>query len=208
MNSPPKFPSSAANLAASKLINRVLSDYPMARERLASHAQRRVDIGLGPLQVALRITAQGAVEPVGEGAAAADLVFSVPLVALPGLLRRDAAAYRQIAFTGDSELAHTLSTVARAVEWDIEEDLSQLLGGGKFGDIVSHRIVDTANSIKAWRDEAGERFTENVAEYLVHERNAFITKDDLEQLARDNETLRDDVARLEARINLLPEKQP
>ena len=101
-----------------------------------------------------------------------------------------------------------MSTVARAVEWDIEEDLSQLLGGGKFGDIVSHRIVDGANSIKAWRDEAGERFTQNVAEYLVHERDAFITKDDLEQLARDNETLRDDVARLEARINLLPEKQP
>jgi ubiquinone biosynthesis protein UbiJ len=42
-----------------------------------------------------------------------------------------------------------------------------------------------------------------VAEYLVHEREAFITKDQLEQLARDNEVLRDDVARLEARVNLL-----
>jgi ubiquinone biosynthesis protein UbiJ len=100
-------------------------------------------------------------------------------------------------------LAHTLSTVARSVEWDVEEDLSRLLGSGKFGDIVSHRIVGTAKSLASWRDEAGQRFTENVAEYLVHERDAFITAEDLEQLTRDNETLRDDVARLEARVALI-----
>ncbi|MCA3054261.1 MAG: SCP2 domain-containing protein, partial [Rhodocyclaceae bacterium] len=113
------------------------------------------------------------------------------------------AAFRQVAFEGDSELAHVLSTVARGVEWDIEEDLSRLLGGGKLADIVSHRVVGTTKSIADWRDEAGQRFTENVAEYLVHEREAFITKDQLEQMTRDNEMLRDDVARLEARLNLL-----
>jgi ubiquinone biosynthesis protein UbiJ len=119
------------------------------------------------------------------------------------LLRKDPDAYRQVAFEGDSELAHVLSTVARSVEWDIEEDLSRLLGGGKVGDFVSHRVAGTSKSVAECRDQAGQRFTENVAEYLVHEREAFITKDQLEQLARDNEVLRDDVARLEARVNLL-----
>ncbi len=190
----------AANLAASKLINRVLSDYPMARERLASHAEARIDIRIGPIEAAVRITREGSVEPVGEGAAPAAVSFRIPLSSLPGLLRKDAAAYRNIAFDGDSELAHALSTVARAVEWDIEEDLSRLLGGGTAADIVAHRVVGTAKSLAAWRDEASQRFTENVAEYLVHERDAFMTKDQLEQFARDNETLRDDVARLDARV--------
>ncbi len=203
MNSLPKLPAATANLAASKLVNRVLSDYPLARERLARHARSRVDVHIGPLEAAVRITPQGTVEPVGENTQPANVVFTVPLAALPGLLRKDANAYRDIAFEGDSELAHTLSTVARGVEWDIEEDLSRLLGGGKFGDIVSHGLVGNAKSLKAWGDEAGQRFTENVAEYLVHERDAFITKDDMEKFARDNETLRDDVARLEARVKLM-----
>ena len=206
MKSPPKVGASVVDLAASKLVNRVLSDYPMARQRLASHALSRVDVRAGPLAVSLRITQQGGVEPVGEGGEGdetAKVAFKVPVSALPGLLQKDANAYREIAFEGDSELAHALSTVARGVEWDIEEDLSRLLGGGKFGDIVSHGLADTAKSFKAWGDEAGQRFTENVAEYLVHERDAFITKDDLETFARDNETLRDDVARLEARIKLM-----
>ena len=135
--------------------------------------------------------------------ATAKVEFRIPITALSGLLRKDPYAFRQVAFEGDSELAHVLSTVARGVEWDIEEDLSRLLGGGKLGDIISHRVVGTINSIAEWRDEAGQRFTENVAEYLVHEREAFITRDQLEQMARDNEMLRDDVARLEARLNLL-----
>ena len=197
----------AANLAAAKLINRVLSDYPLARERLALHAFARVAVHVGPLAVALRITPHGAVEAIGDGApdltAAASVIFRIPLTALPGLLRKDVAAFHEVAFEGDSELAHALSTVARGVEWDVEEDLSQLLGGGRLGDIVSHRVIGTTKSIAQWGNDAGQRFTENVAEYLVHEREAFITKHQLEQLARDNETLRDDVARLEARLRLL-----
>jgi ubiquinone biosynthesis protein UbiJ len=195
-----------ANLAAAKLINRVLADYPLARERLLPHAVARVATHVGPLAIELRITPQGMVEAVGEGApdgAAPNVVFRIPLASLSGLVRKDPAAFRQVAFEGDSELAHVLSTVARGVEWDIEEDLSRLLGGGKLADIVSHRAVGTTRSIAEWRDQASQRFAENMAEYLVHEREAFITKDQLEQLARDNEILRDDVARLEARLNLL-----
>ena len=196
----------AVSLAASKLINRVLSDYPLARERLAIHHSARVAAHVGPVGVDLRITTHGGVEPVGIGAADENtpkVIFRIPITAIGGLLRKDPDAFRQVAFEGDSELAHVLSTVARSVEWDIEEDLSRLLGGGKVGDIVSHRVVGTSKSVAEWRDQAGQRFTENVAEYLVHEREAFITKDQLEQLARDNEVLRDDVARLEARLNLL-----
>jgi ubiquinone biosynthesis protein UbiJ len=198
--------SATANLAASKFINRVLSDYPLARQRLAAHASARVAVNVGPVGVELRITPHGGVEAVGNSAsdeATAKVDFRIPITALSGLLRKDPYAFRQVAFEGDSELAHVLSTVARGVEWDIEEDLSRLLGGGKLGDIISHRVVGTINSIAEWRDEAGQRFTENVAEYLVHEREAFITRDQLEQMARDNEMLRDDVARLEARLNLL-----
>ncbi len=190
----------AANMAAAKIINRVLADYPLARERLAVHRHKRVDVALGLVTVSIRVTPTGTVEAVGESSAVSDVVFRVPLAALPKLLRKDESAYREIAFEGDSEFAHTLSLIARQVDWDIEEDLSRLLGGGATAGIVAHRVVGSAKSVAAFRDEAGRRLTENVAEYLVHERNAFITKDVLEMFARDNERLRDDVARVEARV--------
>jgi ubiquinone biosynthesis accessory factor UbiJ len=191
----------APNIVAAKLINRILGDYPLARERLAAHARARIDVTLGVLTVSIRLNEDGRVEPIGEGATdVAQVTFNIPLSAVPRLIKKDESAYREIAFTGDSELAHTLSNIARNVEWDVGEDLSQLFGGGTVADIVAERLTSGAKSITALRDEVGQRFTENMAEYLVHERNAFVTEDALEALTRDNETLRDDVARLEARV--------
>jgi hypothetical protein len=45
------------NLPAANIINRVLRDYPLARERLTPHALARVDVHVGPIAAALRITA-------------------------------------------------------------------------------------------------------------------------------------------------------
>jgi ubiquinone biosynthesis accessory factor UbiJ len=193
-----------ASLALAKLLNRVLSDYPLAGERLAEHALARIDVNVGPISAALRIAPSGYVEPAGVGTdEVATVSFHIPLTTLPQLLKKDAAAYQQIAVSGDSELAQLLSSIARNVEWDVEEDLSQLFGGGAAADIVSHRIVSTAKSFAEWREDAAQRLSENVAEYLVHERNAFVDQAELAQLVNDNQTLRDDVARLEARLNLL-----
>jgi ubiquinone biosynthesis accessory factor UbiJ len=209
--------SSSVNLPAAKLINRVLSDYPMARERLAKYAGARFDTAVGPLSVSLRIRADGGVEPVGEGAADAPaLTLSIPLAALPGLLARDAGAMKQVHFDShghdSSELAQTLSIIAQQVEWDIEEDVSQLLSRAGFGhqwaDIVAHRAGGAVKASHAWRIDAEQRLAENVAEYLTHERDAFATEEELDQLRRDNQTLRDDVARLEARLLHLQAKAP
>ncbi len=209
--------SSTANIAAAKLFNRVLADYPQARARLVQHAHAVVCVQVGPIEAGMRVTPTGGVEPLGESGAAADdtrVNLNIPLRALPALLAKEEGATKQVRFDGhganSSELAHTLSTIAQNVEWDIEEDLSQLLAGAglssQWADIVAHRAVGTVKDTHAWRVEAQQRFAENVAEYLTHERDAFATNDELDQLRRDNQTLRDDVARLEARLNILQSK--
>jgi ubiquinone biosynthesis protein UbiJ len=182
-----------------KLFNRVLSDYPMAREQLAKHAGKVIAASLGPLETRLRVAADGSTEMIGEGGdIPPDVSFQIPLSLLPRLAQKEQAAFGEVVFSGDSEFAALLSTLAREIEWDIEEDLSQFVG-----DIAAHRIVDTVRRTHAWRLEATQRFTENVAEYLTEERRAFITRNDLETLALANEALRDDVARLEARLGKL-----
>ena len=189
----------AFDFAFARLANRVLADYPLAREQLAAHAGKIVEAHVGPFDAHLRVATGGGVEIVGQGRAdPSDATFHIALSLLPRLAQKDEGAFREVVFSGDSEFVALLSMIAREVEWDIEEDLSKLVG-----DIAAHRIVDTAKQARAWQQDAGLRFTENVAEYLTEEKRAFITASELESFARNNELLRDEVARLEARLNMM-----
>ena len=183
-----------------KFVNRVLSDYPAARQRLQVHEDKVIASQVGPVETRMRITTAGEVELVGETGAGSpaqtpDVSLIVPLSLLPRLAAKDPAALSQIVFTGDSELAATLSDIARNVEWDIEADLSRVVG-----DAVAHRVVASVQRAHEWRVDAGQRITANVAEYLTEERRAFVTARELEALSLQNESLRDDIARLDARV--------
>ncbi len=201
-----------ANHTAVKFINRVLSDYPMAREKLQPYSGKTAQVNIGAMAIVLRIAPDGNVEMVGSGTRFSgekasesapvnefdvfhDVLFVVPLKLIPRLAGGDEAAFSEIKFSGDSEFASTLSTVARNVDWDVEEDLSKLVG-----DIAAYRVVNTAKSFGAWQADAKARLTANVAEYLTEEKRAFITTRELASFTSQNETLRDDVARLEARL--------
>ncbi len=183
---------------AVRFFNRVLSDYPAARHRLRAHDGKVIAAQVGPVAMRMRVTADGEMELVGNAGAPtpnADVSLTVPLSLLPRLASKDESALAQIIFSGDAELAATLSDIARNVEWDIEADLSRVVG-----DVAAHRMVESAQRAHAWQTDAGQRFTANVAEYLTEERQAFIVARELENLARQNETLRDDIARLDARV--------
>jgi ubiquinone biosynthesis accessory factor UbiJ len=200
----------ATNALAAKAINRILAQTPLAQERLRAHAGKRLAVRVGPLNIELTMAEDGRSEPSSTASssnAAPDVAFQIPLNAIPRLVRKDESAYREVKFEGDSEFAHTLSSLARELDWDIEEELAALLrravGDSATADIIAHRVGGSVNALRSFRDEAGTRFTENLYEYLVHEKNAFVTKDDLESLARDNETLRDDIARMEARLAIV-----
>lgn len=188
-------------------MNRVLSDYPMARDRLGVHAGKTVSVQIGTIDAAValvRVTADGTMEMVGIGvssnaqtapSSAPDVAFVISPQLIPQLIRGDESAFSEVSFTGDSEFAATLSTIARNIKWDVEEDLSRAVG-----DIAAHRLVGTVKMMDAWQLDTKARVTENLAEYLTEEKRAFITQRSLEMLATDNESLRDDVARLEARL--------
>ena len=187
---------------AVQFFNRVLSDYPAARHRLRAHDGKVVAAQVGPAAMRMRVTADGEMELVGNAGTPtpdADVSLTVPLSLLPRLVNKDESALAQIVFTGDAELAATLSDIARNVEWDVEADLSRVVG-----DVAAHRMVGTAQRAHAWQIDARQRFTANVAEYLTEERQAFIVTRELENLARQNETLRDDIARLDARLAKIP----
>ncbi len=190
--------SPVALLVATRL-NRILGDYPQAKARLAGHAGKKLSVVLGPVTQTMRVTSAGDFEPVGAGGLEApDISITIPLALLPRLASQDASAFNEVVFTGDSEFAATLSTIARNVRWDVEEDLAQHIG-----DIAAHRVVGSAKAASQWAADAGARVRANAAEYLTHERRTFMTQADLATLVVANQSLRDRVARLEARLSYL-----
>ena len=186
-----------------RLVNRVLSDYPAARERLRAHQGMVVAVAIGPVKTVMRVSTGGDFELVGDtgyesAETVTDVSITMPLSLLPGLAAKKPEALSKVVFSGDSELAATLSDIARNVEWDVEADLSRVVG-----DVVAHRVIGAAQRARAWQNEAGERLSANVAEYLTEERNAFISARELEELTRNSEALRDDIGRLDARLSKL-----
>lgn len=185
----------------------------MARDSLILHAGKSISATLGPISTRIRVNAGGEFEMVGDPEnarsptqsdareAAPDVAFRIPLNLLPRLARGDESAFSEVVFEGDSEFASVLSSVARNVNWDIEEDLSQIVG-----DIGARRIVGGANAAREWSREAQARLTENVAEYLTEEKCAFVGGRDFDALMIDNENLRDAIARFEARLSALSDR--
>lgn len=179
----------------------------MARDSLKPHTGKRISATVGPVTTPLRVSANGEFEMVGDSGAGAipsasllkeeapDVAFRIPLRLLPRLARGDESAFSDVAFDGDSEFASVLSSIARNVDWDIEEDLSRVVG-----DMGARRIVAGARAAKQWSKDAETRLVANVAEYLTEEKRAFATNRDFDVLATENENLRDAIARMEAKF--------
>ena len=123
------------------------------------------------------------------------LVVTLTPAALPALARRDETVLREMTFTGDAELAAALQYLARHLEWDVEEDLSRVVG-----DVAAHRIAGGARDFVAWQKEAAVRLGQNFAEYLTEEAGVIAPQAAVSGFARAVDDLRDAVERLEKRI--------
>lgn len=178
-------------------INRLLRQNSWALQRLQPFAGKVVCVDCFPLRVLIGINQAG--EAVST---AADASPDVTLRLSPGVLlrmaARDATAWNDIAVDGDPQLAAALNHIARNIRWDIEEDLSHVVG-----DIAAHRVVEAARRLDQWGRQGADHLARSFAEYWTEEQPLIARRVDVAQFGRDVETLRDDLARLEKRIERL-----
>jgi ubiquinone biosynthesis protein UbiJ len=86
----------------------------------------------------------------------------------------------------------------RNVSWDVEEDLSRVVG-----DIAAHRIVSTARALDGWARDAALRVAQGAAEYWTEESPLIASRVKVEGFVREVSELRDAVDRLEKRLERL-----
>jgi ubiquinone biosynthesis protein UbiJ len=177
-------------------LNHLLDAEPWARERLAPFAGDTVEVRSPPLP-ALRfvILPGGRLEAGGEDPSLTITVRPDALLALP---RGEEHFLRSVEVTGNPRLASEVMTLMRNLRWDIEEDLSKLVG-----DVAAHRLASAARAFAAWQGDVARRLTESLADYVVEEKRVLVGRPEMQRFADEVARLRDAVERLEKRIQRL-----
>ena len=100
--------------------------------------------------------------------------------------------------SGDAELANQFQQLLSYAKPDIEEELS-----GVIGDVAAHRLGELARGLGRWSRDARSTMGTNIREYLQEESRDAPSRYEVEKFSSNVGTLRDDVDRLEARLNRL-----
>lgn len=182
---------------AASALNHVLRSAPLAMERLRKHAGRTAAFHVGPVTLAFTIQTTGEVAAAIPGAAH-DLDARLSPFLLLRLAAHEEAAFREIEMQGDMELGQDISFLARNLTWDVEDDLSRVVG-----DIAAHRIVAAARGAREWGRDASLRVAQGAAEYWTEESPLIATRVKIDSFVDGVAELRDAVERLAKRVEKL-----
>ena len=183
-------------VAFSFLLNRLLAAEAWARQRLAPFAGETVELRAPPLPaLRLRILEGGTVE---AGSAEAGLTMTLKPELLVALARGEEHALRSVDVQGNAKLAAEILVLARHLRWDLEEELSQVLG-----DVVAHRLAGAARAFAAWHLDAAQRLTGALVDYATEEKKLLVRRAEFDALSEPLAQLRDAIARLDKRLERL-----
>jgi ubiquinone biosynthesis protein UbiJ len=182
---------------AASAINHILAATPVAKERLAKFAGKTAEFKVGPITVALTVQTTGEVTRAVPQAPRDLEVWMSPFV-LPRLAAGDEAAMREVEMKGDTELAHEIAYLAKNLRWDVEEDLSRVVG-----DIAAHRLVGGAKAAAGYGRDTADRLAAGAAEYWTEEDPLIASRVKVEMFGDEVDQLRDAIERLDKRIDKL-----
>jgi ubiquinone biosynthesis accessory factor UbiJ len=183
-------------VAFSFLLNRLLASEAWARQRLAPFAGETVELRAAPLPtLRLRILEGGTVD---AGGADAGLTMTLKPELLVALARGEEHALRSVDVQGNAALAAEILLLARHLRWDIEEELSQVLG-----DVLAHRLATVARAFGAWHLDAAQRVSGALVDYATEEKRLLVRRAEFETLSEPLARLRDAIARLDKRLERL-----
>jgi len=99
---------------------------------------------------------------------------------------------------GDSTIAHDLAKALGGLDVDWEEQLARLVG-----DPIAHPVGQGVRGLAQWGRRSADVLTADLREYLEEEARLLPTRYELSDFLAQVDALRDDVERLEARVQRL-----
>jgi len=193
-------PSNFSAAPASAAINHLLAQEPWARLQLRLHAGKVACIDAGAVALRLRVTADGMVE-AAPAEAPARVTIRVKLSDLPLIAQNRERAFSYVQIEGDAEFANTISSLSQSLRWEAEHDLDKVVGP-----IAAVRLVSGAKAAFAAAKNGHQKLAENVAEFLLDEKQLLVRPQSVSEFSADVVRLRDDVERTAKRLAKLEQK--
>ncbi len=182
-------------------LNHLLRQSPGTAEALLRHAGSSVRFDLTLAQFDFRIADDGYFSEAVVDAPDAVIRPTPALVTRLPFFGRD--ALRHADYSGDPALLATLDRVFKSVSWDVEADLAP-----RVGDIAAHRLHAFGRDALAGIAHTVSALGHNASEYLIEEAELMARGVDVTRFNRAVDTLADDTARLEARLNQMQARLP
>lgn len=178
-------------------INHLLAREAWARNALVRHAGKTARFDTGVVIVCLKAAADGMLQTAAADEAA-NVTIRMKLADLPLIVQNRERAFSYVQIEGDADFANTISSLSQSLQWEAEEDLSRLIG-----DIAAARVVAGVKAAVETAKSTQRKLAENVAEYLLEENPMLVRPQSVADFSSDVVKLRDDVERLNKRIEKL-----
>ena len=198
-----------AGRALEAALNRALALDPETRGSLRALDGQRVALALEPLAagaqpLALQVRVDGERLVVGPVAGEREPELSVRstlgglLAQLPMFRRQDAPPVGRMKLSGDAELARRLQQLATRFDPDWQQPFAAV-----FGDVLGVQVANAVAAAFRHARDAGRDLAATAAEYVTEESRDVVARAELDAFHDDVDALRDDAARLAARVDRL-----
>ncbi len=181
-------------------LNHLLTQSGWALQRLQRFAGKTARFNVAPFSFAWTVQPDGSVLAAAANASP-DVVCNIAPSLLPRLALHDEAALSQIHSSGDASLLAEIFYLSRHLRWDAAEDISHVTG-----DVVAERLVQLARAKQQQVRDSSLNLSQALAEYWTEEQPLLAKPAHIASFVSQVDKLRDDVARLELRINRLTKK--
>lgn len=185
---------------AAQLLQHLTEQNNWSRKHLIAFAGKVVQFNIAVVKTKLLILEDGSLAIASDNAEADATIHIPPSLALR-LIAKDEAAKMLIKIDGDSHLATELAKVLQLMRWDIEEDLSQLIG-----DIPANKAAFVSKKTFVTARKQSINLAEMLMEYWQEEKPILAKKWRVEQFIAEVDTLNSDTARFEKKLVKLTKK--
>ncbi len=185
-----------------RLLNRNIRATTPARELCAQLDGTRVAIRIRDTALAMYFVIEdGSVALLSDTEAEPDVVITGSLLTLAkmaGDTGEQAIRDGALELTGNASTARAFQKLLRLAAPDVEEELA-----GIIGDVAAHRLGEAARGLRNWARDARSTMGGNIREYVQEESRDVPSRYETDRFSSRVDALRDDVDRLEARLNRL-----
>ncbi|MDO4641131.1 MAG: SCP2 domain-containing protein [Neisseria sp.] len=180
-------------MLALPIINHLIQQNPETQAALVGYNGIVLTLNIAGLSIRGQFNEQGFLSETNREA---DTILTFHQSAVQKIMRKEMPGVGDFEIEGDQELGFNLLPLLGGLRYYANDDLSRI-----FGDGVAGSIATRTRKIGATLKQIGQSLMEQASDYAKEPEAPVITREEFDEWADEVDRLRDDVARLHARLD-------